>query len=32
MASDDAYEILLDKQPTGVVELPIERIPDDQRS
>ena len=29
MASDDAYEILLDKQPTGVVELPIERILDD---
>jgi len=29
MASDDAYEILLDKQPTGVVELPIERIVDD---
>src|SRR5579864_2263986 len=24
-----AYEILLDKQPTGVVELPIERIVDD---
>ena len=29
MASDDAYEILLDGQPTGVVELPIERILDD---
>src|SRR6476620_12271168 len=29
MASDDAYESLLDKQPTGVVELPIERIVDD---
>jgi peptidoglycan-N-acetylglucosamine deacetylase len=29
MASDDAYEILLDRQPTGVVELPIERIVDD---
>src|SRR5205814_9092206 len=29
MASDDAYEILLDKQPTGVVELPIERLLDD---
>jgi len=29
MASDDAYEILLDKQATGVVELPIERILDD---
>jgi len=29
MASDDAYEILLDKEPTGVVELPIERIVDD---
>jgi peptidoglycan/xylan/chitin deacetylase (PgdA/CDA1 family) len=29
MASDDAYEILLDKQPTGVIELPIERILDD---
>jgi peptidoglycan/xylan/chitin deacetylase (PgdA/CDA1 family) len=24
MASDDAYEILLDKQPSGIVELPIE--------
>lgn len=29
MASDDAYEITLDGQPTGVVELPIERILDD---
>jgi peptidoglycan-N-acetylglucosamine deacetylase len=29
MASDDAYEILLDGKPTGVVELPIERIVDD---
>lgn len=29
MASDDAYEILLDGHPTGVVELPIERIVDD---
>ena len=29
MASDDAYEILLDGVPTGVVELPIERILDD---
>jgi peptidoglycan/xylan/chitin deacetylase (PgdA/CDA1 family) len=29
MASDDAYEILLDGEPTGVVELPIERIVDD---
>lgn len=29
MASDDAYEILLDGAPTGVVELPIERILDD---
>lgn len=29
MASDDAYEILLDGRPTGVVELPIERILDD---
>src|SRR2546430_5008243 len=29
MASDDAYEILLDKQATGVIELPIERILDD---
>ena len=29
MASDDAYEVLLDGKPTGVVELPIERILDD---
>jgi peptidoglycan/xylan/chitin deacetylase (PgdA/CDA1 family) len=29
MASDDGYEILLDGQPTGVIELPIERILDD---
>jgi peptidoglycan/xylan/chitin deacetylase (PgdA/CDA1 family) len=29
MASDDAYEILLGGQPTGVIELPIERILDD---
>jgi hypothetical protein len=29
MSSDDAYEILLDRQPTGVIELPIERILDD---
>jgi peptidoglycan/xylan/chitin deacetylase (PgdA/CDA1 family) len=29
MASDDPYEILLDGKPTGVVELPIERIVDD---
>jgi len=29
MASDDAYELLLDAKPTGVVELPIERILDD---
>jgi peptidoglycan/xylan/chitin deacetylase (PgdA/CDA1 family) len=29
MASDDAYELLLDGQPTGVIELPIERILDD---
>jgi len=29
MASDDAYEILLDGSPTGIVELPIERILDD---
>ena len=29
MACDDAYEILLDGQPTGVIELPIERIVDD---
>lgn len=29
MASDDAYEINLDGKPTGIVELPIERIVDD---
>jgi peptidoglycan/xylan/chitin deacetylase (PgdA/CDA1 family) len=29
MASDDPYEISLDGQPTGLVELPIERILDD---
>jgi peptidoglycan/xylan/chitin deacetylase (PgdA/CDA1 family) len=29
MASDDPYEILLDGKPTGIVELPIERILDD---
>ena len=29
MGSDDAYEILLDSQPSGVIELPIERIVDD---
>ena len=29
MASDDAYEIALDGKPTGIVELPIERILDD---
>jgi peptidoglycan/xylan/chitin deacetylase (PgdA/CDA1 family) len=29
MASDDAYEILLNGQQTGVIELPIERIVDD---
>jgi peptidoglycan/xylan/chitin deacetylase (PgdA/CDA1 family) len=29
MASDDAYEILIDGRPSGVVELPIERILDD---
>ncbi len=29
MASDDAYELLLDGQRTGVIELPIERILDD---
>jgi peptidoglycan/xylan/chitin deacetylase (PgdA/CDA1 family) len=29
MASDDAYEILLDGRATGVIELPIERIVDD---
>lgn len=29
MASDDAYEILIEGRPSGVVELPIERILDD---
>lgn len=29
MASDDAYEVNLDGAPTGMVELPIERIVDD---
>jgi peptidoglycan/xylan/chitin deacetylase (PgdA/CDA1 family) len=29
MASDDAYELLLDGKQTGIVELPIERILDD---
>lgn len=29
MASDDAYEVLLDGAPTGVIELPIEWILDD---
>ena len=29
MGSDDPYEILLDKQPTGVIELPVEWILDD---
>jgi len=29
MSSDDAYEILMDLKPTGVIELPIERIVDD---
>lgn len=29
MASDDPYELLLDGKPTGVIELPIERILDD---
>ncbi|MFM8534537.1 MAG: polysaccharide deacetylase family protein [Acidimicrobiia bacterium] len=29
MASDDPYELLLDGKPTGIVELPIERILDD---
>src|SRR5262245_1816876 len=29
IASDDPYELLLDGKPTGVVELPIERILDD---
>ncbi len=29
MSSDDAYEVLLDGKPTGIVELPIGRILDD---
>jgi hypothetical protein len=29
MASDDAYELMLDGKPTGVMELPIEWILDD---
>jgi len=29
MADDDCYELLLDKEPTGVVELPVEWIRDD---
>lgn len=29
MSSDDAYEIQFDGQPSGVIELPIERIVDD---
>jgi peptidoglycan/xylan/chitin deacetylase (PgdA/CDA1 family) len=29
MASDDAYELLIDGAPSGVIELPIERILDD---
>jgi peptidoglycan/xylan/chitin deacetylase (PgdA/CDA1 family) len=29
MASDDAYELLIDGAPSGIVELPIERILDD---
>ncbi len=29
MASDDAYEINIDGQPSGIIELPIERIVDD---
>ncbi len=29
MASDDAYEVMLDGKPTGVIELPIEWILDD---
>jgi peptidoglycan/xylan/chitin deacetylase (PgdA/CDA1 family) len=29
MASDNAYEITIDGQPSGVIELPIERILDD---
>jgi peptidoglycan/xylan/chitin deacetylase (PgdA/CDA1 family) len=29
MAADDAYEVTIDGQPSGVIELPIERILDD---
>jgi len=29
MADDDCYELLLDKEPTGVIELPVEWIRDD---
>jgi peptidoglycan-N-acetylglucosamine deacetylase len=29
MASDDAYEVTIDGQPSGIIELPIERILDD---
>lgn len=29
MASDDAYEVTIDGQPSGMIELPIERILDD---
>ena len=29
MADDDCYELLLDGEPTGVVELPVEWIRDD---
>jgi peptidoglycan/xylan/chitin deacetylase (PgdA/CDA1 family) len=29
MASDDPYEILVDRQPTGIIELPVEWILDD---
>ena len=29
MSSDDAYEVTIDGQPSGVIELPIERILDD---
>ncbi|HSK29348.1 MAG TPA: polysaccharide deacetylase, partial [Candidatus Limnocylindria bacterium] len=29
MASDDAYEILINKQPSGVIEIPVEWILDD---
>jgi peptidoglycan/xylan/chitin deacetylase (PgdA/CDA1 family) len=29
MASDDAYEVTIDGRPSGVIELPIERILDD---